>query len=617
LEGGNAWALGTRGQIERALGRKKEAIVSLRQAEAIDPDLKWVHIELAELLLDQDQSEAALEEVDRALAPDPRAAPLLSLKGRILLVLDRCEDAVAPLKEALEIDPGLAEAHTFLGRALRALGQPKDALAELDRAIELEPSNAMALGFRGQALKDLGRLDEAEESLQRALELDPDRNWVQTNLAETFLASGRTDEALELIDRGLATDPTDTELTVLKARALRDLSRLDDAVALLETSAERDPSSAELQAELGESLRLVGRLDDALGALDRALELSPQDAWVVATKGQVLRMLNRPDEALKLLQEAEESYKQSWVYSELGESYRLLDRHAEALEAFDRALELAPGDLVALSSRGAVLGAIERYDEAFEALDQALTIDGSDQAWIRGVKGTLYCDVGDFASAVDELEQAIALEPGLAWLHQAHGWALQHFRPERFADALMAFRSGLAIESDELWCLKGEAEALLLLEQSSDAAEHFKRTIAIAEKKGDRAPNTLALVGWCHYQLKNYDSAVRSYLSALSRDSTMIDTRFDLGLAMMCSQEVDPALQEYLKGIEESRRRPPLKRRGLLQVALIDLDEATRFRKFDEEASERASEARERLQAAFQDVKDLRPRSLTLAAARP
>ena len=64
-----------------------------------------------------------------------------------------------------------------------------------------------------------------------------------------------------------------------------------------------------------------------------------------------------------------------------------LDRHEEAIACLDSALGLDPRDPAALTSKGASLVALGRYEEAVRAYDSALELAPKDAAtWYR--KGT-------------------------------------------------------------------------------------------------------------------------------------------------------------------------------------------------------------------------------------
>ena len=104
------------------------------------------------------------------------------------------------------------------------------------------------------------------------------------------------------------------------------------------------------------------RFEEAVPALARAIELTPFDAASRFNLAVALRRADEPEAALAALDEAEWAYGGESAYHVLrGRIWEALDEQMRAVLAYERALELAPGDEFVLE-RLEALGALMRIE---------------------------------------------------------------------------------------------------------------------------------------------------------------------------------------------------------------------------------------------------------------
>ena len=87
------------------------------------------------------------------------------------MTLAQHQAALVDLDQAIALDPTLAWAYNNRGVAKNGLGQPEAALADYDQAIALNPVYAAAHNNRGVANQNLGRITEARADYQKAIDL--------------------------------------------------------------------------------------------------------------------------------------------------------------------------------------------------------------------------------------------------------------------------------------------------------------------------------------------------------------------------------------------------------------------------------------------------------------
>lgn len=128
----NSWqALELKGDALRARGSKSEALAAYRAAERLNPDNAEIHQALAEVLLEQNNTAPAQNELEKALRLEPSSARSLYLMGNLWIYERRPARGIPYLEAALRLDPGLAEARPALGKAYLRTGKPALAAAQL------------------------------------------------------------------------------------------------------------------------------------------------------------------------------------------------------------------------------------------------------------------------------------------------------------------------------------------------------------------------------------------------------------------------------------------------------------------------------------------------------
>ena len=86
-----------------------------------------------------------------------------------------------------------------------------------------------------------------------------------------------------------------------------------------------------------------------------------------------------------------------------------------------------------------------------------------------------------------------------------------------------------------------------------------------------------SLAGWCCYRIGDLERAADHLVRATSIDVPQASgDRLDLGLVFLAGGATSLAQKEYKHALKELRHKPgdPLRRRALLKVGLVDLQEA-------------------------------------------
>jgi tetratricopeptide (TPR) repeat protein len=184
-----------------------------------------------------------------------------------------------------------------------------------------------------------------------------------------------------------------------------------------------------------------------------------------------------------------------------------------------------------------------------------------------------FSDAGEYAAALQELDGVLVAGTASAAVHTARGWALENLGPEQLPDARAAYEEALRLDPGAMWAKEGLSNVLRRMGLVADADRLSEEVIAEGLARADEELDLLELVGWCQLRLGRYDDAVATLREALTRDGRWIAVRFDLALALLFAGERSRAFLEYSRGVHQAVNGGVERLRGVVRVALDDLEE--------------------------------------------
>lgn len=196
------------------------------------------------------------------------------------------EAAVDDLDRALALEPDSPSAHSVRGEYHRALNHGEAALRDLDRGIELDPAHHFAWASRGALHLTRGDLQAARADLDRSLDLNPDYVWALVRRARVWRGLGDPARRLADLDRAVALQPDWPWGRCERGDALRNAGRIEEALRDYDHVLALDPDYASAHASRGAALAALGRHEEALTALNRALDLNPAYTWALCRRAE-------------------------------------------------------------------------------------------------------------------------------------------------------------------------------------------------------------------------------------------------------------------------------------------------------------------------------------------
>lgn len=264
------------------------------------------------------------DELNGAIAREPRNSALLARRATLRLAAGQPQAALLDVAAALEIDNSAGNLYFIQARAYRAMGQLAAALAAARQAADHGFSGPELPLLVGETHLAARNYPAALDNLDRTLRLDPDQPAALFYKGLAYAATADTSTAMQYLQDALARDPREPEILHQLAFLLNAWRIPADAGRYAALGMKLDTTSGLLRYDYGRQLELQGRHDSAIWYYRRALVLDTtvyradyrlglaaakirQPAAVIQHLSRALRRNPRLPEARSLLAEALEA----------------------------------------------------------------------------------------------------------------------------------------------------------------------------------------------------------------------------------------------------------------------------------------------------------------------
>jgi putative PEP-CTERM system TPR-repeat lipoprotein len=372
--------LALRAAAEAGLEETDKARATLSEAVALDPAAFQVLMTQVQLLLDEDDLQAAAGEIDLALEKYPGNPELLLLRAKIDLVEGDSSAGKQLLKTIIESDPpgfmsiyGVNASLSLVQQLIleQDLEQAQPYMAPLFG----RTANAPYTNYLGGLLAyEMGEYDLAEQRLLKVLKVAPDHAPSRLLFAAVNFAQQDYEQAAYFLSKYLALNPGHLAARKLLGRSYMLLGQQDNAVEVLEQAGSTGDS--ELLAMVGLSELQRGDAKAGVAGLKNALAVDPDN--VALRKDLALAYLSTGETSLAI-QELQYLVKKD--DTQLHTESLLITAYLQAGE-FERAIEFSlevlsrnPQDPAVASLAGTVFAASGDKQEARKYFNRALSIN--------------------------------------------------------------------------------------------------------------------------------------------------------------------------------------------------------------------------------------------------
>ncbi len=342
---------------------------------------------------------------------------------------DDLAGALAALERVVVLEPEHPTAWYLLGGAREKAGDRSGARLAYSRQGEVDAFHESTFGALGRLLEHAEETDGAEAAYRQQLEIDPLHRDSTAGLGRLLALNERCEKAADPLRRAVALDDEDCDSRVLLGACLYCLGRGIEAKRTIRGSMDCVDLSQHLEAASSED-----RLARTTSLLGRAILSSPDEpdlytllARMHVAGGELESTVTAASRALEL------APGQLMARRMLATSLGGLQRYPEAAEEWSQLVEARPADVVARHALAAVLAQLNRDDDAIGHLREVVRMEPESAGALTALGVMLY-ERKEISEAETFLERAVATDaagPGGAAIVLGRLYAGQ----ERYAEA--------------------------------------------------------------------------------------------------------------------------------------------------------------------------------------
>jgi len=402
----------------------KQAITAYRKAIELDRDNLDAIRGLAQNLLNDGQTDAALEQYKIIADSNPedaqtylRMAEIYRRNGKFDLALDNLKKAESMAQDVMEVPYNIAAVYQAEGRYDEAVEILQDLVKKTDKAdnnySQSEKNNrSIFLERLGTVYRDDNNEQAALDTFRKMLPLGDDnaeRGYQQ--IIDTYREAKQWQKATDAAKEATQKLPNDRGLKMVYAAQLSDMGQPDAGLQLVKSLLDGTAQDREVYINLAQMYGRLKRWPEAEAALDKAAQLSTKDEdkeYVDFLRGSTYERQKKYDQAEDVFRKVLATDPQNAaVLNYLG--YMLADRGAkldEALIMIKKAVELEPANGAYLDSLGWAYFRLGKYELAEDNLMKASQHMGMDPT-VQDHLGDLYQKTGRLKLAAAHWERAL------------------------------------------------------------------------------------------------------------------------------------------------------------------------------------------------------------------
>jgi tetratricopeptide (TPR) repeat protein len=402
----------------------KKAIAAYRKAIELDHDNLDAIRGLAQNLLNDGQTDAALEQYKIIADSNPedaqtylRMAEIYRRNGKFDLAMENLKKAESMVQDSMEVPYNIAAVYQAQGRFDEAIPILQELLKKTEKPdnnySQSEKNNrAVFLERLGTVYRDNNNEQLAIETFQKMLPLGDDnaeRGYQQ--IIDTYREAKQWQKGTDAAKEATQKLPNDRGLKMVYAAQLADMGQADAGVEQVKSLLKGTAEDRDVYITLAQMYSRLKRWPESEAALNKAEELSVKDedkAYVEFLRGSTYERQKKFDQAEEVFRKAlARDPQNAAVLNYLG--YMLADRGVkldEALIMIKKAVELEPANGAYLDSLGWAYFKLGKYELAEDSLTKASQHMGMDPT-VQDHLGDLYQKTGRLKLAAVHWERAL------------------------------------------------------------------------------------------------------------------------------------------------------------------------------------------------------------------
>ena len=541
-------------------GDQTRAATELRAAIREKPDSATSHFALGTLLYNQRKLTPAATEFDAVLKIDPNFPSAVISLAQVLVAQGNSPAAIALLQKALTQSPTpeqVVPLTVALGLAYSQAGQPAKAMETLQQLVANRPDSADA--HLGLGVLEAGAqppsFEKAIVEFREALRLDLKKDEARLALGRALISQQKFSEAITPLREYVEHEPLDYQGHYAAGLAYKGLQQWGPSIELLERAARLNPSSYEVHYELGSAFAEAGQTERAIRELRAAEKIRPsapevhdQLAQLLAKSGQKELSQKEHTESAALASRGDPRAAAAKFNAQANQFLAAGDARAAA-GAYREALRADPNNPQLHYNLSLALDKLDDQSAERHELEKAIQLN-PDLAVAHNQLGILEMQRGRTGEAVAAFKKAIASDPQYADAQNNLG--VLYNREGKDSDAATLYRQ--AIASDPKYT-KAYVNLGLLLAQHGQVAQG-EQQLRTAIQINPNDPGSYTALGMIQGKTGRAVEAAESFRKALSLEPNSADAHLNLGIALVDQYDRTNGFKEFSEAARLDPRSP-------------------------------------------------------------
>ena len=403
----------------------KNAVEAYRHAIELDRDNLDAIRGLAENLLNDGQSDAALEQYKIIADANPedaqtyvRIAEIYRKQAKFDLALENLKKAETMVQDSIEVPYNIASIYQAQGRYDEAVPIMRDLLKKTEKADgsysgSAKSNRAVFLERLGNIYRDQGNYQAANDTFRQMIALGGEENIERgyQQVIDTWREAKEWQKATDVAKEAVQKLPNNRDLKMVLAAQQADMGDADKGLKEVSSMLKGNAEDRQVYITLAQMNTRLRRFPDAEQNLDKAEQLSTKDddkEYVWFLRGSTYEREKRYADAevqFKKVLSSDPQHASALNY--LG--YMLADQNTkleEALGYIKHAVDLDPANGAYLDSLGWAYYRLGKYDLAEENLLKASQKINTDPT-VHDHLGDLYQKTGRLKLAATNWERAL------------------------------------------------------------------------------------------------------------------------------------------------------------------------------------------------------------------
>ena len=397
---------------------RQSTIEELEERAAARPDDESNRLELANTYLQTGEYNNAIEQATTVLEQDANNAEALVVLGQGQIEVGEYDEAIATLTSAIEQDRKNVEALLKRGEAYAEVGQDGKAASDWYRVRDIDSDNVEAHLNLGLFSQTRHNYQKAQEGFDSAVKQAPNAIAPYFYRGNLYQQWEKLEEANADAEKILTLTPTSAEDYRMQGWAHKQLKQPLEEVDAYRKASQINPNSVNTYLELAKFLFEQGDVEASFEPIEAALLVNPNATEAIVLKADFKLFSNQPDPALYAPAIAINP-NNARFYERRCHTYFFLKQLMNALEDCNKSIELAQNVPLTYRRRGDIYLLQENFEAALADYTQTIDLNKvqgttklSHDAFVR--RGSIRSKLGNGKGAIDDLTQAIALEPSNA-----------------------------------------------------------------------------------------------------------------------------------------------------------------------------------------------------------